>query len=95
MGRVPAVMVSDSEWGDVYKGLICFGICGVLPEKDVYHVKGQAVLNGLFSVSKNEVVDTVELHRLIVNRLCRSLQGDTGTLPMCSSNAFYLEDTRE
>ena len=62
-------------------------------------MKGRPLLNEMFSVSKNEVVDSVELPRLImnlipVNRLCRSLQGDTGTLPSVAQfSAFYLDDS--
>lgn len=56
------------------------------------------VLNGLFAVSKNEFKDGIELQRLIMNlvptnRLCKSLKGDTGTLPSISGfSAFYLDD---
>ena len=90
IGRPPRVMVSDEDWGEVCSGLI---------SSRVYHVHGQPLVNGLFSVSKNEVVDNVELHRLImnlipINRLVRSLQGDTGTLPSVAQfNPFYLEDS--
>ena len=83
----------------VCRGLISSGICGALPQSELFHVKGQPLLNEMFSVSKNEVVDSVELPRLImnlipVNRLCRSLQGDTGTLPSVAQfSAFYLDDS--
>eukprot|EP00435_Cladocopium_sp_Y103_P035832 s933_g9.t1 len=99
LGRVPQVMVAEEDWFDVCKGLLDAGICGILPQRELHHVGNQPLLNGLFSGSKNEVVNNQELHRLImnmvpVNRLSRSFQGDTGTLPTIAGfNAFYLEDS--
>ena len=99
LGKVPKVMVSDADWPDVCRGLLKSNICGILPQRELYHVGSQPVLNGMFSVSKNEVVDNVELHRLIMNliptnRLVRTFQGDTATLPTIAGfNAFYLEDS--
>eukprot|EP00438_Fugacium_kawagutii_P023208 Skav215677 [mRNA] locus=scaffold278:111881:120662:- [translate_table: standard] len=96
LGRVPRVMVSPEDWGEVCEGLIQSKICGVMARSDLYHVGDQPVLNGLFSVSKNEFVGPIEVHRLIMNlvplnRLCRSFQGDVATLPTMFSS-FFLED---
>eukprot|EP00435_Cladocopium_sp_Y103_P023216 s2113_g5.t1 len=93
-------MVHDDSWFEVCQGLIAAGICKVVPRHALHHVGDTPLLNGLFSVSKNEFSETgVELHRLImnmvpVNKLCRSLKGDVGTLPtLAGLSAFYLEDT--
>eukprot|EP00435_Cladocopium_sp_Y103_P065369 s173_g27.t1 len=100
IGRPPRVMVHDDSWFEVCPGLIAAGICKVVPRHALHHVGDTPLLNGLFSVSKNEFSETgVELHRLImnmvpVNKLCRSLKGDVGTLPtLAGLSAFYLEDT--
>ena len=99
LGKVPKVMVSDEEWPDVVRGLLKAKICGILPQRELHHVGSKPVLNGLFSVPKNEIVDNQEQHRLIMNliptnRLVRTFQGDTGTLPTIAGfNAFFLEDS--
>eukprot|EP00435_Cladocopium_sp_Y103_P012901 s836_g3.t1 len=99
LGRTPRIMVHDSDWYGVCNGLIKAGICKVMPRRLLHHVGDQPLLNGLFAVSKNEFDETgLELHRLImnmvpVNRLCRSLRGDVGTLPTVAGlTAFYLEE---
>lgn len=87
IGRQPRILVHESDWVEVCQGLIRSGIWKVLPQCLSHHVGGTPLLNGLFAVSKNEFTETgVELHRLIMNlvplnRLCRSLRGDVGTLP--------------
>ena len=97
LGRTPKVMVASEDWFDVAQGLIQNGICGVLPRRMLYHVGSQPLLNGLFSVSKNEFKDGVELHRLIMNlvplnRLCVAMKGDVSTLPSITGlSAFYIE----
>ena len=98
LGKTPRVMVADDDWLAVARGLIKKGICGVLPRRLLYHVGDQVLLNGMFAVSKNETLDGVELHRLIMNlvplnNLCKSLKGDTGTLPTVAGfSAFYLAE---
>ena len=99
LGRPPRVLVADDDWADVVQGLINTGICEVFAQRLLYHVCDRPLLHGLFAVSKNEYDPSgVELHRLIMNmvplnRLCRSLRGDVGTLPtMAGLSAFYLED---
>lgn len=99
LGRTPRVMVDEGDWEDVVNGLIRMGICEVCPRRLLFHVGDRPLLNGLFAVSKNEFdASGLELHRLIMNmvplnRLCRSLKGDVGTLPTVAGlSAFYLED---
>ena len=98
LGRTPRVMVASEDWFGVAQGLIANGICGVLPRRLLYHVGSQPLLNGLFSVSKNEYKDGIELHRLIMNlvplnRLCHSVKGDVCTLPSVTGlSAFYIEE---
>ena len=65
--RSPRVMVPPDDWEEVSRGLIERGICGVISEDDVFRVKGQLFLNGLFGVSKSEWVGETEVHRLIYN----------------------------
>ena len=98
VGRTPQIRVADHDWPEVCEGLLKTGICSLLPRRFLHHVGPHPVLNGLFAVSKNEFKDGIELQRLIMNlvptnRLCKSLKGDTGTLPSISGfSAFYLDD---
>ena len=57
-------------------------------------------LNGLFAVSKHEVINNVEACRLIMNlrptkSLCRPLEGDTCTLPSATSLGSLFLDQDE
>ena len=99
LGHTPRIMVADADWCGVVQGLLSTGICGVYPRHLLHHVDDRPLLNGLFAVSKNEFSDAgIELHRLIMNmvplnKLCRSIQGDVGTLPtLAGLSAFYLEE---
>lgn len=98
LGRVPRVMVAPDDWFGVCEGLLNSGICGLSSRADLYHVGPTPLLNGLFSVSKNEYIGTLELGRLIMNlvplnQLCRSFQGDVATLPTVAGfSSFYLEE---
>eukprot|EP00438_Fugacium_kawagutii_P001317 Skav226301 [mRNA] locus=scaffold3301:342063:352131:+ [translate_table: standard] len=90
--RPPRVMVPDDSWEELCKGLLASGICTLLPERELYHVKGRPLLNGLFGVSKGEWVQGIEMHRLIMNlvplnAICRGIQGDVATLPSWSSSS--------
>ena len=98
LGRVPRVMVVDSEWVDVCKGLVSSGVCGILEEHELYHVNGVPLLNGLFGVTKDDfTADGVEIFRLIMNliplnNLCMSLGGDVATLPAWSTmSPFFIQ----
>ena len=50
--KPPKVMVTDHDWDRMCEGLIKSGICGVMAESELYHVKGKPLLSGLFGVSK-------------------------------------------
>ena len=98
LGNTPRILVAEEDWFGVAQGLLSSGICGVLPRRLLHHVGDKPLLNGLFAVSKHEFTDTgLELHRLIMNlvplnKLCRSIQGDVGTLPTVAGlSAFYLD----
>ena len=82
----PRVLVHDDHWREVCEGLTRNGVCTILPKSQVYHVQGQPLLNGLFGVKKDEIVDGLPVHRLIMdlrpcNNVCRGLEGDVATLP--------------
>ena len=99
--RPPKVMVAQEHWEELARGLIDKGICEVIGEDDVYKVKGQPLLNGLFGVTKHEWEGNIEIHRLImnlipVNSICRGVEGDVSTLPSLSGLApiFLGKDER-
>eukprot|EP00435_Cladocopium_sp_Y103_P007463 s167_g2.t1 len=48
------VMVSPSDWPEVARNLVKAGVCCVIPESEVFKVRGEPVLNGLFGVEKGE-----------------------------------------
>ena len=99
--RPPRVMIPPEEWEEVAKGLIDRGICGIISEDEIFRVKGQLLLNGLFGVSKSEWIGHTEIHRLImnlipVNQICRGMSGDVGTLPSWSGmTPLFLEDEEQ
>ena len=95
--KPPRVMVEEGAWPRVCRGLVSSGLCEVLPLGEVYHLRGQPVLNGLFGVSKDEFSGSWEVFRLImnlvpVNKLCRNLGGDVSTLPNWSGMTAYVMD---
>ena len=98
IGKPPTVMCSDSEWEIVAKGLVDKGLCEVVRESDLFHVKGSPLVNGMFSVSKQEYKGDIELTRLIMNLKplnanSRSLEGDTCTLPSVTGmGGMYLAE---
>jgi hypothetical protein len=80
------VMVRDSDWPEVAANLVKAGVCQVIPESEVFKVRGKPLLNGLFGVEKGEDCSGVPLYRLIMNlvplnSLCLSLAADIGGLP--------------
>ena len=92
--KPPRVMVEEG-WPQVCEGLLEKGLCEVMPLREVYHLRGQPVLNGLFGVSKEEFSGTWEVFRLImnlvpINKLCRNLGGDVSTLPTWAGMSSYL-----
>lgn len=98
IGKTPRAMIDQGEWPKVAKGLLSSGLCEVREESQLYHVGEKALYNGLFAVTKDEVVNGVELLRLIMNfkplnALCRGLEGDTCTLPSVTSlGGLFLDD---
>ena len=97
--KSPKVMVEDRDWPGVCRGLLESGVCTLLPVEDVFSVRGSPLLNGLFGVSKDEVVNGYEVYRLIMNliplnSLCQGLSGDVQTLPSWSlMNPMFLQPT--
>eukprot|EP00435_Cladocopium_sp_Y103_P048031 s1613_g14.t1 len=96
--KQPRVHVDDDEWGLVAEGLLARGICVPMRLSQLHHISGKPLVNGLFTVSKDEMKGSVELTRLImnlrpVNSICRPLEGDTSTLPMITHlSSLYLEE---
>ena len=96
--KPPRIMVAESAWEDLCKGLLASGVCGLIREADVHMVQGKRLFNGLFGVPKDDTVDGVPVHRLIMNlvplnRICRSMNGDVSTLPAWPSmHPFELKD---
>lgn len=94
----PRVMVPDSQWAEVCKGLVERGVCGLMPRESVFKGPNGLLLNGLFGVPKDETTpEGVEIYRLIMNliplnNLCQSMAGDVATLPSWSGmNPFFLQ----
>ena len=84
--RPPKVHVSPENWDAVCEGLLRLGVCRTIHESELYQVKGQPLLNGLFGVSKHEYHQGFEVRRLIMNliplnNICKGLAGDVSTLP--------------
>ena len=94
----PSVMIKGAGWDEVAHGLVQHGLCEVIPEDSIYQVNNQPLLNGLFSVSKDEFKDGIPLARLIMNlkpwnMVSRSLSGDVGTLPAITQlGSLHLHD---
>ena len=90
------VMVSEADWPEVATNLVRCGICGIIPESEVFKVRGSLLLNGLFGVEKGEDHMGTPLYRLIMNlvplnSLCLGLSADTGGLPhWLGMNPFSL-----
>ena len=66
-----------------------------MPVDDLFHVHGQGLLNGMFGVGKGGFVNGKETLWLIMNliplnRICRSVAGDVGTLPQISGMSAFM-----
>ena len=105
LGRTPAIMVEQCHWAEVCKGLLARGVCRLMHVSELHHIDGRPLLNGLFAVSKDESAvdekgDPFEVCRLIMNLVptnscCRSLVGDTSTLPsVVGMSSVILEDSQ-
>ena len=98
IGKPPRVFVEDPAWETLARGLLERGLCVRRKLSELHHVGKVPLLNGLFSVSKDEFCGSVELCRLIMNlkplnSLTRPLEGDTCTLPMVTQlSSLYLDD---
>ena len=98
IGKTPRVMVDPEEWPKVAEGLVRHGICQVVGVSQLHHIQNRPLLNGMFSVSKNEWKDGIEITRLIMNlrptnAISKCLVGDTGTLPSATSlGSWFLDD---
>ena len=99
VSKPPRVFVEDSEWEELATGLVQRGLCEVVRESQLCHIDNKILVNGLFSVSKNEFQGDIEICRLIMNlrplnAISRSLTGDTATLPSITSltNVVLEED---
>ena len=97
--KPPRVMVEEDSWEQICSGLLEKGVCQLWPLSQVYHLDGKPLLNGMFSVSKDELHDGWEVCRLIMNlvpcnKLVRSMGGDVSTLPSWSGmNPFLLDNS--
>ena len=105
LGKTPSVMVEASHWAEVCSGLVRRGVCRLMHVSELHHVGGRPLLNGLFAVSKQEQAtdalgNVFEVCRLIMNLVptnacCRSLVGDTCTLPsVVGMSSIILEDSQ-
>ena len=97
IGKTPRVICDPVEWEKVSHGLVSKGRCKVMRESELYHVQGRPLLNGMFSVSKQEIINNVEACKLIMNlkplnSISRALEADTRTLPSITGLAgLFLE----
>lgn len=97
-GKTPSVMVKEGSWESLAQGLVSRGLCQVVPEEALYSINGSPLLNGLFSVAKDEIREGIPVTRLIMNlkpwnSISRSLCGDVGTLPSITQmSAIYIHD---
>ena len=94
----PSVMIKDAEWEKVARGLVDRGLCTVVSQDELFHIGSLPLLNGLFSVGKDEMKGTIPVTRLIMNlkpwnSISRSLAAEVGTLPSVTQlGAIYLHD---
>ena len=103
IGKAPAIMVDQSDWAEVCRGLVARGVCGLMKREQLHHINGRPLMNGLFAVEKGEKgvgSDGLEFEvcRLIMNlvptnSICRNLVGDTCTLPtVVGLSSIILDD---
>ena len=65
--KPPSVMIKGDCWEEVAHGLVDRSLCEVVPEDAIFKVQDLPLLNGLFSVSEDEIKDNILLARLIMN----------------------------
>ena len=96
--RCPSTMVCEGDWELLARGLVDRGLCKIMSEDQLYYIGNQPLLNGLFSVGKDEIRNQIPVSRLIMNlkpwnAISRSLAAEVGTLPSITQmNALYLHD---
>jgi hypothetical protein len=84
--RPPRVLVPPDQWETFCNELLSRGVFARVHEDDIHRVDNKLLLNGLFGVSKGEFDGAWESMRIImnlvpVNQVCKSIEGDVGTLP--------------
>ena len=105
LGKAPSIMVEASHWAEVCSGLVRRGVCRLMHVSELHHIGGRPLMNGLFAVSKQEQAtdaqgNVFEVCRLIMNLVptngcCRSLVGDTSTLPsVVGMSSIVLDDNQ-
>ena len=106
LGKAPSIIMAEARhWAEVCSGLVRRGVCRLMHVSELHHIGGRPLLNGLFAVSKQEQAtdargDVFEVCRLIMNLAptdgcCRSLIGDTSTLPsVVGMSSIVLEDSQ-
>ena len=96
--KCPSVMVCDGDWEPLARGLVERGLCKVVCQEELHHIGSQPLLNGLFSVGKDEIKNQIAVSRLIMNlkpwnSISRSLPAEVGTLPSITQmSALYIHD---
>ena len=96
--KCPSVMVCEGDWEALAFGLVDRGLCKVVCQDDLHHIKGVPLLNGLFSVGKDEMKNMIPVSRLIMNlkpwnSISRSLAAEVSTLPSITQmGALYIHD---
>ena len=84
--RPPRVLVPPDQWETFCDELLGRGVFARVHEDEIHRVDNKLLLNGLFGVSKGEFDGAWESMRIImnlvpVNQVCKSIEGDVGTLP--------------
>ena len=67
--RTPStmIMVEEGPWKTVARGLVDRGLCTVVSEDELYHIKEVPLFNRLFSIGKDETKNDIPVTRLIMN----------------------------
>ena len=99
--RSSRVMVTEENWAELAEGLVRYNVCSVIPVSAVAKCGGSLLQNGLFGIEKNEQVNGVEVHRLIMNlvpfnSVSMHVSGDVATLPLLQQLAsLHLQPEEE
>ena len=99
--RASRVMVTEENWAELAEGLVKYTVCLVIPASAVAKCGGSLLQNGLFGIEKNEQVNGIEVHRLIMNlvpfnSVSMHVSGDVATLPLLQQLAsLHLQPEEE